>query len=188
MIVVTGLRSGTSLMMQTLKILGVPITGYAFHDEFMHKELNPKGYWNLPMTETLGGIKHHDYAGKAVRLGGADLNKTNPDFISKVIWCRRNPEECIKSIQKMLKADYNIIKVKPNIENAETVYLLNTQFTQKFFEIKKPCFEVYYEEMLFDSQNTIKLIADFIGTKNQEIEKAIDNIDIREATCQQPQL
>ena len=183
MIVITGLRSGTALMMQTLRLLGIPITGYAFHDEFMHKELNPKGYFNLPMCETLGGIKHHEYAGKAVRLGGGDLAKTNPDFISKVIWCRRDPEESKKSILKMLKADYDIIKLDPTIENAETVYLLNTQYTEKFFEAKKPCLEVYYEEMLLDSEATIKLVVDFVGTSGN-IKKAIDNIDTREATCQ----
>jgi hypothetical protein len=186
-IIVTGLRSGTSLMLQTLRLLGFPITGYAFHDEFMHKELNPKGYFNLPMSETLGGIKHHEYIGKAVRLGGADLNSTNPKFINKVIWCRRNPEECKKSIMKMLLADYDIIKLEPNNENAEKIYLINTLFTQKFLDKNEiPCLEIYYEEMLLDTKNTINKIKKFVRT-DCDIDKAVNNVDKREVVCQQQQ-
>ena len=43
MIVVTGsARSGTSLMMQTLKLLGVPVEGHKFHEDFPIVEANPR--------------------------------------------------------------------------------------------------------------------------------------------------
>lgn len=74
MIVVTGFRSGTSLIMQTLKLLEFPIVGYKFHDDFSHKELNPKGYYSLPGRETVYGLKTH-YKGKAVKLGGQNFFK-----------------------------------------------------------------------------------------------------------------
>lgn len=185
MLIITGLRSGTSLMMQTLRLLDVPISGFAFHDDFSHKELNPKGYYNLPMRETVNGLNTDKYQGTAVKLGGAELYNTDPKYIHKIIWCRRNPEACKKSIVKLLKADFDIIKWEPTIKNADIVYDLNTGFTYNFFDKNNvPYINVYYEEMLLDTENTIKKVVDFIGI-SPNIEKAINNVDKGRVVCQQ---
>jgi len=183
MIIVTGLRSGTSLMMQTLKILGVPITGTAYHKEFSHKDLNPKGYWTLPMSETLGGITDHRYKGMAVKLGGGDLSTTNPDFVDKVIWCKRNKDSCVQSIMKLMEVDFDIIGIDPSEKNAETVYTLNEFFTIAFkTKEKKEFLDIMYEDFYKRPEKTVNSIAQFIGTDCQ-IEKCIENI-IKEPVCQ----
>lgn len=184
MIVVTGLRSGTSLMMQTLRIANCQITGFAFHDEFSHKELNPKGYWSLPMNEMINGVSNHRYKGNVVKLGGYSLFKTNPEYVDKTIWCRRSPEECKKSIKKLLKADFDIANIEPTEKNAENIYNSNLYYTKKFLDKNKntPVLEVYYEAMLLDSKNTIEKIFSFLGIKAQN-QLCVDNI-IKEKVCQ----
>jgi sporulation-control protein spo0M len=87
----------------------------------------------------------------------------------------------------MLLADYDIIKLEPNNENAEKIYLINTLFTQKFLDKNEiPCLEIYYEEMLLDTKNTINKIKKFVRT-DCDIDKAVNNVDKREVACQQQQ-
>ena len=68
MIVVTGsCRSGSSLMMQTLKLLGIEIAGEKFHEDFPVEEGNPKGYYDLPFEIVMNGLGE-EYKGKGVKL------------------------------------------------------------------------------------------------------------------------
>jgi len=181
MIVVTGLRSGTSLMMQTLKLLGVVVVGYKFHDDFSHKELNPKGYYDLPISETMGGLNTTIYRGKAVKLGGYQLSKTNPKYVDRIIVCVRNKNETIPSILRIMKADYNISRIKPNIQNAELAYNSNTYLIDEYLKSKTHV-KIRYEDMIERPNLSLYKICDFLDIKS-DITKAINNIEKR-VVCQ----
>ena len=104
MIVVTGTaRTGTSLMMQTLMHLGVPIVGDKFSNENEVEECNPKGYYELPIKEIVNGIHNEEYRDKGIKLFGYSLSLSDPSLISHIILCRRNKPETLDSIVKWLK-------------------------------------------------------------------------------------
>ena len=182
MIIVTGIRSGTSLMMQTLSLLGVPLTGLDFHREFSHRDLNPKGYWALPMSETLGGIQHHRFAGTAVKLGGADLAQTPPAFVRKVIWCRRDERDCKESMKKLLAANEDWTGLAASDELVDMVYRANELYTLKFLkENGVDRIEIFYEDMVTKSEETLTSLCVFLDIA-EELTMSIDTI-AREASC-----
>lgn len=179
MIVVTGLRSGTSMTMQTLKLLGFPVVGLMFHDDFSHQELNLKGYYDLPVSETINGLNTTRYKGKAVKLGGYQLSATNPRYVSKVIICQRERDTTIKSIVKFLKAEFDISNVEPTEKNA--ILILDT--TNDLIEkcgVKKPHMRIQYEVMVRDPERCIEGVCQFLNIQ-ADIKKAVNNIEKREA-------
>lgn len=102
-IVVTGsMRTGTSRVMQHLRENNVPVAGYAFHDDFPHIDLNPRGYWELPISETIDGLNTHEYDGVAVKLFGYQFYMTRPEYIEAVIVCVRDREDAVNSSMKLL--------------------------------------------------------------------------------------
>jgi hypothetical protein len=104
-IVVTGAcRTGTSLAMQTLRLLGVPVAGLEYHVEFPDDGFHPHGAWDLPNAETLNGIRGHDYDGKAIKLFGLQLSRSEPESIGRVIVCRRNRPDALASAERMCSA------------------------------------------------------------------------------------
>ncbi len=182
MIAVTGLRSGTSLMMQTLNLLGVDIAGYAFHDDFSIKELNPKGFYELPYKTFLKKIDWDEYKNKTIKLAGYTLFNDKPEC--KVIWCRRNPEECVKSILKLITLNDRYSNINSTIENARKLYDINNYYTYRYFEDNKvEKLEVYYEEMILCPELTIAVIKDFLNIEIDSTE-AIKNVEKRGVLCQ----
>jgi len=187
MIIITGLRSGTALIMQTCELLGKEVVGYKFHDEFSHQELNPKGYYFLSQNEIRDGLNTTEYKGKCVKLGGGHLAKTDPKYIDKVIYCKRNPNEVKKSMLKLLKADYDMIGLEPTGENAEKAYDANLLLTIPYLKDNNiPTLIVYYEDMILNPVKTINLVKDFLDV-DTSIELALLNVDKRSVSCLQPQ-
>jgi len=178
MIIVTGLRSGTSLIMQTLKLLGVPVVGFKFHDDFSHAELNPKGYYDLPISETWEGLNTNKHKGKAVKLGGYQLSKTHPKYVDKVIVCDRNKKATTSSILRLMKADYNISRIKPTVENAELAYNSNKYLIDEYIKAKTNI-RIQYEDMIERSELAVYKICGFLSIKN-DVTEAINNIEKRE--------
>ena len=147
MIIISGFRSGSSWMMQILMKLGYPIKGLKFHKDFPHKELNPNGYWDLPVDETKNGLKTH-YKGYAVKLPGASLYSTNANFIKGVVVCKRNREDQIQSIIKSLQLERSKYSMKPTYKNAELLKELNDFFINMFFKQNdKPKLEIEFESI-----------------------------------------
>jgi len=179
MIIVTGLRSGTSLMMQTLNLLDFPVVGFLFHDDFCHKELNSKGYYDLPIMETINGLNSEKYKGKAVKLGGSQLYKTDSKYISKIINCKRKPIDTIKSIKRLMEYNKDYLDLEPTFDNAEIIYYSNLLLVAKYFEENSiPHITIYYEEMLLNIENTINRIKGFLNI-DSDIDKAVLNVDKR---------
>lgn len=104
-IVVTGAcRTGTSLMMQTLRILGVPVVGLEYHKEFPDDGFHPHGAWDLPYADTINGIHGDIYDGKAIKLFGLQLSRSEPNSIDCAIVCRRHRVDAIASAERMCLA------------------------------------------------------------------------------------
>tara|TARA_Y100000593_G_C4297612_1_gene331498 strand:- start:810 stop:1460 length:651 start_codon:yes stop_codon:yes gene_type:complete len=107
MIVVTGAgRCGSSLMMQTLSLLGVPMIGNPEKDfgvnTMMHEDsegilaarlmkMNPKGYWELPISEIYQMVDNGfpEHTGHAIKVMGAAFTQLDTDDIERVIFCKR---------------------------------------------------------------------------------------------------
>jgi predicted AlkP superfamily phosphohydrolase/phosphomutase/tetratricopeptide (TPR) repeat protein len=99
-IIVTGLRrSGTSLMMQVLRELGVDIL---YDDVRKPDEFNPKGYFDYSKTINLvtDKIWVDDCADKAVKVNVGKLTELPNDFKYKIIWMNRSMNDIIDSYHR----------------------------------------------------------------------------------------
>jgi len=177
MIVITGApRTGTSMIMQTLKTLGVEVVGEKFSDVNM-PENNPYGYYELPIAEITEGIQDLRYKGKAVKLFAQGLGKTKVDAIDKVIHCKRKVKESALSFMKVLKA--TPIGIKPTINNSKQIVKHNALFAETFAKhTKKPVFNVDFENFKSNKIEEIEKLCSFLGIEATAAQKseAIKNI------------
>lgn len=107
-IVVTGSgRTGTSLMMQVLKGLGMDIVGFDYiPGEFFDRDLHPGGCWDLPILQTVNGIRAGEYDGQVIKLYGAQLLASDVAAIDRVIVCRRNKAAACESAVKTFRVEH----------------------------------------------------------------------------------
>jgi hypothetical protein len=127
MIVVSGMpRSGSSLMMQTLKHLGVPLVGVGDYDfqgnSYLHSQdisiedqdkvskHNPQGYYDIPF-EDHSKYFFESYEGEAMKLLGPVAVMIIPkENVEKVILCdRRGRDAQALSFMKLAMLDVEII-------------------------------------------------------------------------------
>lgn len=190
MIVVTGSsRSGTSLMMQTLKLLDIPIEGHKFHDDFPVKEANPKGYYDLPFDVIAQGLGE-DYTGKAVKLLGEWLPYTNPTNLTHAIICkRRDTLAQDRSVLRCLKME---TKVDTPSEIRNKLLKMCLQLTPKqiserrrnnyeiieayLTQLQGYSMEMYYEDMIHNTKESIQEIKEFVNSE-ASIDAAVNNVD-----------
>ena len=151
MILVTGVgRCGSSLLMQTLHLLGVPLIGDPQEDVHVHclwggylahptaelsipKEIevrarakNPKGYWELNMIDLIEicrGKYSGPTQGRAVKLIGALIEVVNPPIVDKLIFCRR------RDIARQAESQHELASI--DIEIAESNELV-MYFTEEY--------------------------------------------------------
>ncbi len=114
-------RSGTSLAMQILDILGVAVAGTPpvvptdFSDLELDtmdrkkraKALNPLGFYEIGGTVVKGITAEKEamrFAGKTVKIVASGMSKTDPAYVGKIILCLRNPAEILTS-QENLTSD-----------------------------------------------------------------------------------
>jgi hypothetical protein len=172
MIVVSGsARTGTSMMMQTLLILGYKTPAKKFIKE--HEDIidyNPNGFYEL-YEEVFNGVNHDKYSGQAVKIFPGQLLLTDKKFISKLIVCTRDKSETISSykpIHKILNNQYSpeyIYDVSYDILN-QYCYNINNIF-------------INFDDMINSPTETILGICDFLEIKpsKRSIDKSIKNID-----------
>tara|TARA_Y100000296_G_C5088934_1_gene213851 strand:- start:123 stop:734 length:612 start_codon:yes stop_codon:yes gene_type:complete len=194
MIVVTGsCRSGTSMAMQTLGLLGVPIGGEAFHEDFPVISGNPKGYYDIPFQEIMDGIDVEKYKDKAIKvLGGCILGLT-PQDVSHILVCKRrdtraqdestvkllrkeNQIETPSKIRKEFLAGCNKLSPAEIKERRRYHYLYIGMFLSQF---KGKVLEVYFEDMFYQPRETIETIKEFLQI-DADIDKAVANVGIKE--------
>ncbi len=172
MIVITGAgRTGTSLMMQTLLLLGYKTPAKKFLPEHKGIEhLNKKGYHEL-YHEVLEGVHHSDYKGQAVKLFPSSLNFTPKNLISKIIICKRNKKDACKSYKPLLK----FIKADLSAKKAyDQAYLFLDHYIDGINHIF-----INFEEINSNPKKVIKELCDFLelSPSSKEFNKAIKNVD-----------
>lgn len=183
MIVVTGTpRSGTSMIMQTLKLLGIPIVGDAFDDR-NNPEHNPRGYWELPLKETIDGINDHRYRGHAVKLLSTDLTRTKGRYIDRIIFITRYHNYAIKSYQKVI-ADHKVFGMqvnnffKPTRENAKKLFYMALKCAEDYLDehpgIKRIKFD--YKDFINNPVKETIRLKDFLKLNGTDIKEAVMNI------------
>lgn len=173
MIVVTGsARTGTSLLMQTLLILGYKTPAKPFlkeHDEI--KQYNPKGFFEL-YHEIMGGVQHHKWEGQAVKLFPSILAFTNIDYISKMIVCKRDIKEATKSYKPIYKILGGFVRPKKAYKDS---YKYLEQYVKDV-----PHIFITFEEITTNPEKVIRELVEFleITPSEEQIEKAIKNVDV----------
>ena len=132
MIIVAGAgRCGTSLMMQTLDLLGIPIMGsptgskghqlwqnYQNRNNIILRDLptdkNPKGYYEVPLEYLKEFTKNklpHNHKGKAIKFTAPEIVNVPPDAIESIIFCkRRDMFKSGKSMHLLAQQDYEYAK------------------------------------------------------------------------------
>lgn len=172
MIVVSGsARTGTSMMMQTLKELGVPMVAPAFvegHSAII--KYNPKGFYELEL-EDLMKIKTEHY-GKALKVFGAALSLFDISLISKMIVMVRNKEEAVKSSAKVYKALNE--SVDPSFAydmNYEIINMICKEISTIF---------INFEDMKSNPEKEIKKVVEFLklNSREEKLNNAVKNIEV----------
>lgn len=163
-IVVTGLpRSGTSLMMQLLNIIGIPI----FTDNKRHPDQsNPKGYFEHELVKNIekDSTWMDKTKGKVIKIVIPLLFFLPKNYSYKVIVMKRNINEIIKSQNKMLiKENSNINPIEPDrlhqiFENQlkQTISWLNKKSNVKSINIS-------YANMINELAVELKKVNSFLN-------------------------
>lgn len=169
MLVVTGApRSGTSVVMQTMEKLGVPMAAPAFLPQ--HKDLvgfNPGGFYEL---DEFFGIDHYHYKGMGVKLFGGQLYTTDKKFISRLIWVVRDRVEAIESYEKMRP------KLPHSWVPSENVFDANIKLIRKC--IDKNTLLVKLDDIKAKPEKFVTRLIEYldINPSEEQIRSAIKNI------------
>ena len=198
MIVVTGSpRSGTSLVMQTLDILGLPIVGEKFHADFPITEGNPKGYYDLPFAEQVeaaetGGFGDK-YAGKVVKLFGESLSLVDKTVLTHIIVCKRRDSRAQdRSCLKLLKKELEITNESELREQAkERLKYMTLDTVGERRRIYHGAIDwylelftgyqhtVWFEDMKYSPKESIKELQEFFDVESKStLKKAINNVGV----------
>lgn len=173
MIIVCGCgRDGTSLAMQTLKALGVPLAAPPFikqHEGL--EEYNPKGFYEL--TETIDGVKDDRYRGKAVKLFANGLKHTEDKYIDKIIRMQRNRTDACLSYAPILA------QMEDTGLSAFEIYDINKKFLDKYLLERKHIL-ITFENLLEDPLEVIDSIIDYLGINPSlsQIKDAYMNVNV----------
>ena len=171
MVVVTsGPRSGSSMCMQTLMHLGVPISAPAFIPENEKaKEFNPKGYYELNLTD---GITDDRYHGRAVKLFGGQLHRTPKELISRLIYIDRDYNDAIKSFNLMR----GFLSDNTSISSTE-IYFANKKLIQDYVDSDTMC--VKYDEVCAHPMRFVDELILYLQLQvsAEQRENAINNIN-----------
>lgn len=165
-------RCGTSAMMQTLKLLGVPVAAPPFIKE--HKGLeqyNPKGYYEL--SETVNGIKDDSYNGKAVKLFANGLKHTEDKYIGKIIRMKRNRVDACISYEQIKD------KIEATGLSSFEIYDINCSFLDKYF-VNKQNLIINFEAIIENPLEEIEKVVEYLDIypSLSQIKEAYENINV----------
>lgn len=171
MIVVTGsARTGTSMMMQTLKHLGYPMAAPPFIKE--HKPIlkyNERGFYELTVDEIIK-INMSSY-GKALKVFGQSLPFFDTSLIYKLIVMKRNREDAIESSIPV----YNEMG-EDNID-PEFIYDSSYKIIDCLVDKVSTIF-INFEDIIAYPEREVNRLVEFLDRDfdKAKIDKAINNI------------
>lgn len=173
--IVSGLeRSGTSMMMQVLNAVDVPV---AFDDLRLPDENNPKGYFELEGGKIINKLMNgtfplQKYQGVFIKITAFGLLYL-PYGKYKIIYMERNLEEIFDSMQKMSPIiDLNLEKTK------ESFMKLNEKVKHEIQ--KRPDVNVLfvnYNEIIFSPKKNMERICRFLSIPKNYSTKMVNTID-----------
>ena len=200
MILVTGAgRCGSSLMMQTLNLLGFPLYGepgdynsITDHDKEESKRVNPKGFYEIPVEDIIKLLEtgfDETSKGKAIKILGSIGWLLDPKDIEKAILCLRRDREA-QAISLHNLANLELSMQKKYKDNRLSKYL--TMYKGKSVRDVKTLQDdtlrllhdvlshtnhivVYFEDILSNPHHEIQRVADFLEI-DTPIDKAVDNV------------
>lgn len=190
MIIVTGSgRSGSSMMMQTLRLWKYPLAGVPFHADFPVESLNPKGYWDLPFDTLLKGIDGR-FSDMAVKVFGHWLCRVDSAYVNKMIVCKRREnktqdESLMNAFNEEVKVRTNsearaaALQTVPRMSDLRVIRNKNYREVRKFLK-RNPHVEsitMIYEDILENTEKELTKLAKFLGLEPTTMQEAIDNVD-----------
>jgi hypothetical protein len=172
MIIVTGsARTGTSLMMQTLMILGYKGLAEKFteaHNKI--KSYNPKGFYELEIEEIKKlNVNDRD---TAVKVFGGCLPFVEPNQIDKMIVMKRNKKDAVKSsvpVFELLGYAHDYMTTLSYDMN----YAIIDKYMKRFSSII-----INFEDITFSPEKDIRRLVEFLqlNVSQERIKLAINNI------------
>jgi hypothetical protein len=175
--IVSGLeRSGTSMMMQILHAVDIPI---ASDDLRKSDENNPKGYYELEGGKIINKLMGktfpmEEYEGRFIKITAFGLSFL-PQGSYKIIYMERNLDEVMDSMEKMTK-----INDGTREETKESFKKLNEKVKNdiKYRDDIDVLF-VNYNEMLEIPEENIKRVCSFLNLYDAAVNAMVGVIDTR---------
>ena len=175
--IVSGLeRSGTSMMMQILHAVDIPI---ASDDLRKSDENNPKGYYELEGGKIINKLMEktfpiEEYKGRFIKITAFGLSFLLQGSY-KIIYMERNLDEVMDSMEKMAK-----INDETREETKESFKKLNEKIKNdiKYRDDIDVLF-VNYNEMLERPEENIKRVCSFLNLYDAAVNAMVGVIDNR---------
>ena len=175
--IVSGLeRSGTSMMMQILHAVDIPI---ASDDLRKSDENNPKGYYELEGGKIINKLMEktfpiEEYKGRFIKITAFGLSFLLQGSY-KIIYMERNLDEVMDSMEKMAK-----INDETREETKESFKKLNEKIKNdiKYRDDIDDLF-VNYNEMLERPEENIKRVCSFLNLYDAAVNAMVGVIDNR---------
>ncbi len=175
--IVSGLeRSGTSMMMQILHAVDIPI---ASDDLRKSDENNPKGYYELEGGKIINRLMEktfpiEEYEGRFIKITAFGLSFL-PQGSYKIIYMERNLDEVMDSMEKMAK-----INDETREETKESFKKLNEKIKNdiKYRDDIDVLF-VNYNEMLEIPEENVKRVCNFLNLYDAAVNAMVGVIDTR---------
>jgi hypothetical protein len=165
--IVSGLpRSGTSMMIQMLKVGGIePVTD----NQRLADESNPKGYYEFERVKKLkeGDIEWiKSAAGKSVKVISALLDGLPPGYQYRVVFMQRDMDEILAS-QKQMLINRGEPADKVSDEQLAEIFQKHLQKTAAWLAVQPNMQAIYinYNDMLKDPSPSLKRVNQFLDGK-----------------------
>ena len=173
--IVSGIeRSGTSMLMQILYAGDIEIS---FDNIRKPDDNNPKGYFELNGGKIInliinGEFKFEKYRAKFIKITAYGL-KFLPPGKYKIIFCERNIDEVLDSMEKMIG-----IKDR-NRDDIKKSFILLNNMIKKEMNKRKDAKILYmnYNEILLNPEKNIKKIWNFLNLPHINLDKIINVVD-----------
>lgn len=171
--IVSGLeRSGTSMMMQILKMGGMKV---AYDDKRPPDEHNPRGYFELEGGKIInrlidGSFPIEMYDGMVIKVTAYGLRYLPDGYDYKVIYMLRDIDEIMASMSKMLNENLGD-------EDRRAFENLN-KFALKIMRIREDMkyITVNYRDVIEHPRREIERVNDFLGGV-LDVESAVRAVD-----------
>jgi len=164
--VITGLRrSGTSMLMLSLRQSGIPTIGFRYSMDKLEVEKdikmgNPTGFWEVGIITKERGLPPDcgwiGLPGDIIKVMCECLYKSEAKMVNKAVIIMREPSQMMTSILK-----WNDIKFKDMFIINTAMDLIDSIGFLKFN--KKQFIFTFYEDILSNPKQELKRICNFLG-------------------------